>query len=922
MTIKIIQAIRGQIQLKIYHRSQPEEKDDSLIRLVEQLQNRVAHNKRLQVSLNQGILTVHGDSLLDFLRSTKNLFLDFGISTYDWNRFIKSLLISSNPILDAKIKDELKVKPEERQKLLLLHRLEKKMARKLALESQVVQVRDIFFVQSYQNNYFRGEYDTPKDFKAEPLDTPEALLKRMRQQIQLMIDKGIAQHKKDNMDPKTNTFSLDEKNNVTRVFTNEFALYPSALQGPLSQDEFGLFISMIENLAMKAPQNVHLIIGSVPVQHESRVNNIGIYVQCGREPQIITSAKAFASDDDPRYLAGINADITFLSIAHDYILWIDLQLRLIMAELSQPNPMLNVARLIRVINKLQSHTQFPCPTGLIDLLIKIKENNTPDLRQVNEFKDALQNEHKQFEKVMDPFTDQDVRKLFTVAKQLPSAIFSETGKNTGWHYGGQVRWQTAGGLFVSTVFDICYDMVIGVGINAAQINELITRQAILSPIPFLINHCVLSNTQKPYPQMILGNILSHADSQLKYAGIFDKSKSPNAKDRMGELIEFDPFCVNETIQTPFGFTAEVRTTAPRKLQFRPELPQLIQYNQLYVKIAALRHYVNQRPLELDVINMNLRKTLILTALEQCQDNDLLTEEERDETLQFANEFPGKQTFDIQKSQDLGTNFMLLKKVVEGRVNPIVLRNKMQSMIFEAKNHPDRLPEINKQLMQHIILVALSFHQGERFMQGFPPLSSNQEELAIRLAQSFLFNLRLTILYPDAVMQSFQLLQSHMQFLVNRVFILEHLKRWSQMPDADLELVLFADLVIEDVRQSCPAWNTFSADEQEAVKVSIRNCLYHYIKNSTLPRYVSDVSQIHIDLVRSLNLAIVYELNLMATNCLNPRINEFKSRLPRIIKRAIELQTAGSVSNNNTSLFSMTSTSRTTSSSSNSLQLRR
>lgn len=105
--------------------------------------------------------------------------------------------------------------------------------------------------------------------------------------------------------PKPLRMHPDKMNTITRLNLHEFALYPYIERGPLSLQEWQLLLKNIHEMASSYPENLHMMLGTVPVQTQTIINsqkinllqNIGIYVECGPNPRIHVFGKTVPSTD-------------------------------------------------------------------------------------------------------------------------------------------------------------------------------------------------------------------------------------------------------------------------------------------------------------------------------------------------------------------------------------------------------------------------------------------------------------------------------------------------------------------------------------------------------------------------------------------------------------------------------------------------
>jgi hypothetical protein len=101
----------------------------------------------------------------------------------------------------------------------------------------------------------------------------------------------------------------EDPHHITRVILNEFSLYPHRDRGPLSLVEFHSLQEKVNEIARHYPQNLHLLLSSIPVKiNRNEVINLVMYVQCGEHPIIHTSTKARVSDKDAEYPNTKNRD--------------------------------------------------------------------------------------------------------------------------------------------------------------------------------------------------------------------------------------------------------------------------------------------------------------------------------------------------------------------------------------------------------------------------------------------------------------------------------------------------------------------------------------------------------------------------------------------------------------------------------------
>lgn len=128
------------------------------------------------------------------------------------------------------------------------------------------------------------------------------VVERLNDHINLMMQFASLHHFKKNLEPATDSspqFKENKRNDITLLGLNEFSLYTHGK--PLTAKEFARLIDKIEDLAKKNPANLHLLLGSIALEHNNEVLNVNLYVQCGSVPKINSYTKVLTADDDCLY---------------------------------------------------------------------------------------------------------------------------------------------------------------------------------------------------------------------------------------------------------------------------------------------------------------------------------------------------------------------------------------------------------------------------------------------------------------------------------------------------------------------------------------------------------------------------------------------------------------------------------------------
>jgi len=125
-------------------------------------------------------------------------------------------------------------------------------------------------------------------------------IERMMTGIEALVTHAANVHKADNCIPGSNELKPDNKNNITRLITNEFAFYT---QKPLSMQEFEGLQNLMTILAKQQPENLHLVLGSFAVRTaDNRIMNVAAHIECGKEPKVNLIVKNYWSQLDPVFV--------------------------------------------------------------------------------------------------------------------------------------------------------------------------------------------------------------------------------------------------------------------------------------------------------------------------------------------------------------------------------------------------------------------------------------------------------------------------------------------------------------------------------------------------------------------------------------------------------------------------------------------
>lgn len=155
-----------------------------------------------------------------------------------------------------------------------------------------------------------GEFGKPSHFGGhQPFsnETPDQLIDRLYTAINMLVMMASEQHRIDNCIPGSNELLPANKNNITRILTNEFFFYTSK---PLTLNQFQTLQQKIANFAKDQPENLHLVLGTFAVlTPDGKIMNVLPQIECGSNPRINLIVKNNPSNIDPTYKNYPNIDI-------------------------------------------------------------------------------------------------------------------------------------------------------------------------------------------------------------------------------------------------------------------------------------------------------------------------------------------------------------------------------------------------------------------------------------------------------------------------------------------------------------------------------------------------------------------------------------------------------------------------------------
>lgn len=73
-----------------------------------------------------------------------------------------------------------------------------------------------------------------------------------------------------------------------------FFFFPDKARGPITMQNFHTLMTCLKTLAEQLPENLHFALASFPIMTaDQQVNNMVIYIQCGKNPKLTLTTKSF-----------------------------------------------------------------------------------------------------------------------------------------------------------------------------------------------------------------------------------------------------------------------------------------------------------------------------------------------------------------------------------------------------------------------------------------------------------------------------------------------------------------------------------------------------------------------------------------------------------------------------------------------------
>lgn len=259
-------------------------------------------------------------------------------------------------------------------------------------------------------------------------------------------------------DGKIKRMKADCRNNMTIFGFGDAAFFPNELRGVLNEQGFGTFIGLLENLGINLPENLFIVLGTIPILGaQGFVQTHTGLLRCGRNALINIITKATQADIDPKYPS------------------------------TKRQGFLNMPSLFRNFSydEKLARTEF------------VRMENTLD-----------GNEHKSPDEIANQI------RLITVEevkRYLPTAIFSDEKTPAGYNLNNMILCTTAGGLKFWVALEICNTHKIGVSaISLIKMLDQFMRNG-SETLPTQVCHILVSNPQKIRARYVLGDKVMHVD---------------------------------------------------------------------------------------------------------------------------------------------------------------------------------------------------------------------------------------------------------------------------------------------------------------------------------------------------------------------------------------------------------------------------
>ncbi|MHB1947779.1 MAG: ankyrin repeat domain-containing protein [Gammaproteobacteria bacterium] len=489
-----------------------------------------------------------------------------------------------------------------------------------------VYVQDLVAIQVNDKNptdYPWGEFDpnavTPPQEHKET-ESEREVVQRMMLHLVDLAKFAATVHRQENFitpapdsaHPQTPIMDPKKLNHMTRLTLNEFSLYPNKNRGPLTIKGFKLLLKALERMAADLPENLQLVISSIPVktfieeqdekqeiQRIAVLRNMSITIDCGKRPHVRPFAKSFPPPNDPTYTGIQNCYAINTSKLTEKLklTWESLQKKLIVDCKSA------TVDDVKAIVDIFAPLNFECYAK--DQLVKRLET-IKTLIQNNEL-DSMPEEQRQNLASQIEDTILNIRGAIGYYRtNIPLSAPILGGKGDEEHdfiFGGDSISETAGKRRFHMAVDLCYDTHLKVAerMIGAKIN--LARQKTAPPLPLQSAHVISSNFLKTRPREFLSRTVTYADSKIP--------------DVQTDRIRYKSRKQYHISQPKFGSHTVIDIYPSRKLSyFNGELATSVkEHNKFMLKLEALRLYQLNQPTEFFQLEHLIQEHMLVPVIQ-------------------------------------------------------------------------------------------------------------------------------------------------------------------------------------------------------------------------------------------------------------------------------------------------------------------
>lgn len=409
---------------------------------------------------------------------------------------------------------------------------------------------------------------------------------------------------------------LKYENEITRISTNEFFFYPNQARGPLCEKDFTDLLIQLESLAKKLPQNLHLVLGTMPVLSD-RVRNVSIYIECGLEPRIHTQTKSATAHNDPLYNNKLTLAYTdFIKDEHFIHKLMNVNIKLLANLLNQP--VLNFQEILHCTQNVLSHCNHPLYCAETDFVSKL-ENLLLDAH-MQMLSSSQASIYARELLILYAAHVQHINATMKTLKQKygqpQTHIFAVTQEGIHIPFSANFTSYTAAKTPITIATDICLDHADKKSKKQLKKELKDTNKSLDHLLPEHITHMVLSNSISLKKNAILTHdeIAIHNDPESPCIG-----KDGQSYNQLN--IPVATVVTNEKdYPTLFGPSACIRTYIRRSVKSHSSTlsKDVITANQRTIHLQAMRLYRTQHPYLYFTLTELIQKKILEFLLDDIQ----------------------------------------------------------------------------------------------------------------------------------------------------------------------------------------------------------------------------------------------------------------------------------------------------------------